>query len=106
MNKLFFSDKYDIFTNTCKFWKCISKNPDLHDYFVFFTTSNMATHEEINGKVTYYYFSLDVREFMKVNGGWNKWDIHLIEDYGKYKDREHTRQRLKELVELLIRVKC
>ena len=97
MTKFFSSAEYVKFTNTCKFWKFVAKDPKLQECFITYTPDSMASEIDINGKLTHYYFNIDMLELIEINGGWNRWDVQLIEEC-EWEDKDNAQHKVKELV--------
>ena len=52
-------------SNTCKFWKLVSKNEELEDHYIGYTQGAACRWEESDGKTSYRYSNIDIEEFVK-----------------------------------------
>ena len=85
-------------SNTCKFWKLVSKNEELEDHYIGYTQGAACRWEESDGKFSHWYSNIDIEEFVKNNGGWEKWDPQFIEECD-WQGWDHAKTKQQELAE-------
>ena len=88
-----------LFTDTCKFWKVVSKNPKIKDYYIGYTSgsNHCCALDENEDFLFNHYWSLDIMHFVEVNDGWDEWTIEFIEEC-PWQNREHAYMKQKELI--------